>query len=57
MICCLVGGDWMRAEFLLKDRIPGRLKLKRKGYDDMHTLTDTMEIKELDPKDRDEVEM
>jgi len=39
----------MRAEFLVKDRIsPGGVKLKRKGYDDMHTLTDSVEIKKLD---------
>ncbi len=48
----------MRTEFLLKDGdSSGGLRLKRKGYDDMHTLTDSVEIKKLDPKDRDEVEM
>lgn len=48
----------MRARFLIRDGTgPGGLKLKRKGYDDMHTLTDSVEIKKLDPKDRDEVEM
>lgn len=30
--------------------------LKRKGYDDMHTLVDSVEIKKLDPKDADEIE-
>jgi hypothetical protein len=32
-------------------------KEKRKGLDDMHTLTSTPQIKKLDPKDVDEIEM
>ena len=33
------------------------LKQKRKGYSDMHTLNLSKELKELDPKDANEVEM
>ncbi len=33
------------------------LALKRKGYTDMHTLNLSEELKELDPKDANEVEM
>jgi hypothetical protein len=33
------------------------LALKRRGYVDMHTLNLSDELKELDPKDADQVEM
>ena len=33
------------------------LALKRRGFDDMHTLDLSVERKKLDPKDANEVEM
>jgi len=47
----------MKAELLLRNHGHSELRLKRKGYDDMHTFTDTPQIKKLDPEDADEVEM